>query len=141
MNSGGLTPKQIQLIKLLVNPDDTRTNDEKYAEVGISQPTAWRWSQKSEYLDAYREYTDKLLIPMRAKAVNQLGLEITGGDTSSARIRASEVLLRVTDDIGSGVNVQTHVTIQNEIEQKSDDELSKMIDEDRAAIARLEGVK
>ena len=137
----GLTAKQRQLIELLADPTDTRTYKDKYAEVGISQPAAYEWTKKPEYRDALRERVNELLTTVRTSAIRQLSFEITNGDTSTARIRAAEVLLRVTDDIGNHVNVTTNVTVQNEIAQKSDDELDKMILEDREALLRLERVK
>jgi hypothetical protein len=134
----GLSVKQRQLIELLADPTDTRNYEEKYAAVGVTRNGAWVWTKKKEYRDALRERTNELLTTARTAAIATLVREIKDGDTSAARIRASEVLLRVTDDIGAHVSVQTNVTVQNEIAEKSDKELDAMILEDREALLKLE---
>ena len=102
----------------------------RVAEIPISNHYHWLSNDK-EYAAKFREL---------ATIVGLLVLtnEAENAQDSRDRIMAAGKLVV---SAGQGINISTTVNIENELTQKSDDELDRMIEEDREALLRLEKVK
>jgi hypothetical protein len=102
-----LTPKHKHLAYLLGDITDKRTNQAKAEEVGLTGGRVSQLLRVPEFQAEVRAVTDSQLAPIaRPKAFRVL--------YESDEVAGATAVLKATNDIGSGVNVQTNVVQTNE---------------------------
>jgi hypothetical protein len=119
---------------MYVDLEDTRSDPEKEKAANVSHTTAWRVRKRPEGREYINDSTGGELIAQKPNLFRVLLTAALAGDIAAMRL-----ILQVTDDIGTGsVNISTTVNVENEIKQKSDDELAGEIAEDEDMLRRAE---
>ena len=119
----------IYLIKQEYSPNV----EELSQRVGFAPSTGYRLLKRSEAITHIRERLGVEVVVQKPAIYRTLVRLAKAGDVAAARL-----ILQADGDLDNSINVTTNVTVQNEIAEKSDDELDRMIEEDREALLKLE---
>lgn len=92
-----LSSKHRAILELVADPSDTRTQQEKCAEVGISPVTLWRLLKKQTAVDYLNKRMYELLPTAKPEAYQCFVRELRKGNVYAARN-----LLQSTGDINTG---------------------------------------
>lgn len=118
-----LSPKDLYLIELLADPEDTRPKEDKALESGYSRKHVYVLEKRpafatalaqriNENFERIKQGRGQVLQALRLRALAKHNIEISDAN------KAAELYLKVTGDISTGQNIQVTQIQTNEAETR-----------------------
>jgi hypothetical protein len=109
-NEKSLSTKDLYLIELLADPEDTRSKEDKAIEAGYSAKHVYKLEKRPQFATVLEQKISEnfeRLKQGRGQVLQALRDRALGTDTADADAnKAAELFLKVTGDIATGQNIQ-----------------------------------
>lgn len=125
------SPKQLKAIEMLARPEE-KDLTEIAEDLGINFSTLWRWRRNPEFQQAVNTLAYSCLKDELPKVYKSLSKKAVGGN-----VKAIELMLKFADNYVE--KVKTEVTGNMDLGGVSDEELERLIDEQRRLRSLAEG--